>query len=161
VSRKLNDLGALAPELLSRARMPSVVIGRLVGVADDGYPLVDFAGCGHAPIAAKYVIPLSSEEMVAMAAAHQDVLLVFEEDDAARPIITGALQTPGEPKVKRGVIIEEGGRIRIEGKEEIVLCCGEASITLRKHGRVISRGTHLESDSLGANWIRGVDIQLG
>jgi hypothetical protein len=156
MSRKLSNLGELATELLAHSRKPSTAIGRLVGVADDGYPLVDVANCGTS-VVARYVVPLTSTQLAEMARAHQEVLLAFEGDDTSRPIITGVLQTP---KPSDGVVVD-GTRIRMEGKDEIVLACGEASITLRRNGRVIIRGTHLESDSLGANWIRGIDIQLG
>lgn len=161
MSRKLNNLGELAAELVSRARTPSMAVGRIVGLADDGHPLVDFDGRDHHAVAARYVVPLSTDELAAMANANQEVLLAFEGDDSSRPIITGVLQTPAKPRANEGVVVVDGKRVRIEGHDEIVLSCGQASITLRRNGRVVIRGTHLESDSLGANWIRGVDIQLG
>lgn len=46
-------------------------------------------------------------------------------------------------------------RIEIEGQDEVILRCGQASITLRRNGRVIVRGTYVESRSKGTNRIKG------
>jgi hypothetical protein len=48
-----------------------------------------------------------------------------------------------------------GRRLEIEGTDEVVLRCGEASITLRRNGRVVMRGTYVESRSKGTNRIKG------
>lgn len=176
MSRKLSNLEELTAmvDFSSRATAPGVVVGRIVGVAADGRPLVDFDGNDAGAAAARHVVPMSPEALASFAEGQQEVLLSFERADASRPVITGILQ-PVTPPKEGGLgaadaesgerrpepTIVDGQRIRIEGKDEIVLSCGEASITLRRNGKVIIRGTHLESDSLGANWIRGFDIQVG
>lgn len=175
MSRKPSNLEELtaAVDFSSRATAPGVVVGRIVGVAADGRPLVDFDGNEAGPAPARHVVPMSPEALASFAESQQEVLLSFERADASRPVITGILQSVTSPKPPRecgpgGVgerrpetTVVDGQRIRIEGKDEIVLTCGQASITLRRSGKVIIRGTHLESDSLGANWIRGFDIQVG
>lgn len=169
MSRKSSNLSELkaAPELGSGTRMPGAVVGRLLGLAGDGYPLVGFPGSDGPPVAARCVVPLDSDELTRLAEANQEVLLVFDGDDVSRPIITGLLRAPVSgmlPKNERArpeTALVDGRRVRFVAEDEIVLECGEASITLRRNGRVVIRGTHLESDSLGANWIRGLDIQLG
>lgn len=54
----------------------------------------------------------------------------------------------------------DGKRIEIEGAAEIVLRCGEASITLRRNGRLILRGTYVESRSRGTNRIKGGTVLI-
>jgi hypothetical protein len=50
--------------------------------------------------------------------------------------------------------------VKLTAKDEIVLECGEASITLRRNGRVIVKGTQVDSVSAGTNRIRGGQIRL-
>ena len=57
-------------------------------------------------------------------------------------------------------VMVDGKRIKIEGQDEIVLRCGEASITLRRNGRVIIRGTYVESRSKGTNRIKGGSVLI-
>jgi hypothetical protein len=128
--------------------------GYIVGVTPDGVPLIEVADTQGEPLPARNTVPGLGRLLPELIAHHQEVLLAFLDGDAGRPVITGVLQ-PDE--VTQGV----PGSTRIEGEDEVVLSCGEASITLRRNGRVVIRGTHLESDSLGANWIRGADIQVG
>ena len=54
----------------------------------------------------------------------------------------------------------DGKRILIEGQEEITLSCGEASITLTKAGKILIRGTYLQSRSSGVNRILGGSVQV-
>jgi uncharacterized protein (DUF2345 family) len=54
----------------------------------------------------------------------------------------------------------DGKRVVIEGKDEIVLSCGKASITLRRNGKVIIRGVQLESSAAGVNRIKGGSVQI-
>jgi hypothetical protein len=61
------------------------------------------------------------------------------------------------------VVIEadvDGRRVRVLAKDEIVLECGKASITLRRNGRVVVRGTHIETNSEGANRIKGAQVRV-
>ncbi len=54
----------------------------------------------------------------------------------------------------------DGKRVLIEGQEEITLSCGEASITLTKAGKILLRGTYLQSRSSGVNRILGGSVQV-
>jgi len=48
----------------------------------------------------------------------------------------------------------------IEGKDEVVLRCGKASITLRRNGRVVIRGVELETRARGLQRIKGGKIEI-
>jgi hypothetical protein len=98
------------------------------------------------------------------------VLVVFEAGDPEKPIILGLVADPldeliafdghseltEEPKD----IVFDGRRMTIEAHEEIVLKCGEGSITLRKDGKIIIKGTHLLSRASGPNRIKGGSVQI-
>jgi uncharacterized protein (DUF2345 family) len=54
----------------------------------------------------------------------------------------------------------DGQRLIVSAKEQIVLRCGKASITLTKAGKVLIDGTYVLSRSSGANRIKGGSVQL-
>jgi hypothetical protein len=54
----------------------------------------------------------------------------------------------------------DGKRVVLEGQEEVVLKCGEASITLTRNGKVVIRGKYLLSRSSGLNRILGGSVQV-
>jgi len=51
-------------------------------------------------------------------------------------------------------------RVVLEARTELVLTCGQASISLQPDGRVIIRGTDIISHARGMNRMRGAAIQL-
>lgn len=66
-----------------------------------------------------------------------------------------------EPQAREPTTVEvDGQRVEIEGHDEIVLRCGQASITLRRNGRLIIRGTYVETRSKGVNRIKGGSVQI-
>ena len=72
-------------------------------------------------------------------------------------------QQPDHAAANMSVIIDadaDGKRVRLVAKDEIVLECGKASITLRRNGRVIVRGTHVETNSEGTNRIKGGQVRI-
>jgi Domain of unknown function (DUF6484) len=54
----------------------------------------------------------------------------------------------------------DGKRILLEGREEVVLRCGESSITLNANGKISIRGKYLLSRSSGVNRILGGSVQV-
>ena len=94
-----------------------------------------------------------------------EVLVVFEDGDAERPIIVGVIEphalqeqpAEGVPGVRVEV---DGERHVIEAEREIVLRCGDASITLTRAGKVIIRGNYILSRSTGYNKIKGAAIDI-
>lgn len=68
-----------------------------------------------------------------------------------------------EGQTNEGQIIEadiDGRRVRIVAKDEIVLECGNASITLRRNGRIVIKGTYVETCSEGTNRIKGGQVRI-
>lgn len=54
----------------------------------------------------------------------------------------------------------DGKRVVVAAQEEIVLSCGESSITLTKAGKILIRGKYLLSRSSGVNRILGGSVQV-
>ncbi len=73
---------------------------------------------------------------------------------ATEPSTLDAAAEKGTAETKLDVKMD-GKRIEIEGQDEVILRCGQASITLRRNGRVVVRGTYVESKSKGTNRIKG------
>jgi len=57
-------------------------------------------------------------------------------------------------------IYMDGKQLIMEGQEEIVLRCGEASITLSRNGKISIRGKYLLSRASGVNRILGGSVQV-
>lgn len=78
--------------------------------------------------------------------------------------IEAAIEAAAEPGADSGIqVIEadvDGRRVRIVAKDEIVLECGQASVTLRRNGRIIIRGTYVETHSEGTNRIKGGQVRI-
>lgn len=158
----------------------AVVLGKIVAVTPEGgvrVELPDAAGARAARLAA----PLSQGELLAAMQAGRSVVLAFENGDPALPIVIAVMQAPAagavplpasgatdaatssqrDPASPR--VIEanvDGKRVRIVAQDEIVLECGSASITLRRNGRVVVRGTYVETYSEGTNRIKGGQVRI-
>ncbi|PUA26874.1 MAG: hypothetical protein B0W54_20845 [Cellvibrio sp. 79] len=57
-------------------------------------------------------------------------------------------------------IYMDGKQLIMEGHEEVVLRCGEASITLSRNGKISIRGKYLLSRASGVNRILGGSVQV-
>jgi hypothetical protein len=75
----------------------------------------------------------------------------------ARPLEATPDQAPGAAVFEADV---DGRRVRIVARDEVVIACGPASITLRRNGRVVIRGTYVETRSAGTNRIRGGQVRV-
>ena len=65
----------------------------------------------------------------------------------------------GFPLVNGGVYID-GKSIVLEGQDEVVLRCGDASITLNKNGKISIRGKYILNRAAGVNRILGASVQV-
>jgi hypothetical protein len=54
----------------------------------------------------------------------------------------------------------EGEMLVFDAKRDVVVRCGESSITLTRAGKIIISGKYVVSDSTGLNHIRGGKIKL-
>ena len=148
-----------AASALSVAAVPSVIIGELLAIADDGKsPLVIYPGqSGTAALRARTVLDLHGAHI------GQSVVLQFEGGDPTLPIVMGVLrQTDKQPLEAPGnvQVDTDGARMVVSAKEQMVLQCGKASITLTKAGKVLIQGSYVSSRSTGVNRVKGGSVQL-
>jgi len=160
-------------------------VGRLVAGSAPGRLMVDFDGNPHGPLAARTVLALDQRGLDEAVAVRRMVVLLFENGDARLPIVVGLVSaepgamllgallapaaapgplpapataaSPGPSSVEARV---DGKRVVFEGQEEIVLKCGEASITLKRDGKLILRGAYVETHAKGVNRIKGGSVKI-
>lgn len=143
----------------------SAHIATIVSLTPDGTPQVHLDDDGPAVPARLAVRTTRTRIEQAIVARHQ-VVVVFEGGDRAKPLIVGFIEAldrpqpdvpPGSPVIEADV---DGRRVRVTAQDEIVLECGSASVTLRRNGRVVIRGTYVETRSDGTNRIKGGQVQI-
>lgn len=86
--------------------------------------------------------------------------VVEEITTAESPVDKSSAKEPSRAEVKPLAVVVDGKQVLIEAADEIVLRCGEATITLRRNGRVIIRGAYVETRSRGVNRIKGGSVQI-
>jgi hypothetical protein len=166
-----------------------VLLGTLVGFAEDGKPLVAHPLLTNTkPVAAISTQALNHQHI------GRQIALMFANQSVDQPIIMGIIHSPlyslldnlavadlstqnntadtdsvvfESPLADRNtqansdeILRVDGKRVLIEGQEEITLTCGAASITLTKAGKILIRGTYLQSRSSGVNRILGGSVQV-
>lgn len=128
--------------------------------------------------------PLAAMSTMSITAAHvgRNVALLFAKGDPQSPVIMGLIHSPLHDLIvaydakNHGLPIEEpppsssalkvddvsidGKRIVLEGREEVVIKCGEASITLTKAGKILIRGNYVLNRASGVNRILGGSVQV-
>jgi len=149
----------LAVSTKSEQPVPTVVVGKLVAVAVGKNALVLFPGQpGTAAIAARSVVDLHAGHV------GRDVVLSFDGGDPTKPIVMGVVRGdygwPLEHKPGNVEVIADDERLIITAKDQLVLRCGDASLTLTKAGKVLIKGAYISSDSSGVVRLRGGSIQL-
>lgn len=147
--------GGLTP---SADRIQGVVIGRVVSfVAGELRVQVENA----APTPARLNAAVSDAAAAEAAREHAEVALAFERGDPARPIVLAVLRRKGPALVREQLLASVDGRqVVIEGREEVTLRCGKASLTLNRDGKVVLRGVNVVSQADEVHKIRGGKVQI-
>ena len=149
---------------------PAVRVGHLVSGSVAGALVVDFDGNGAGPLAARATLSLDDGTVAAAVATRRKVVLLFENGDPRLPLVVGLLDpSPGEVLLQ-GLLLRssppptearvDGRRVVLEGQDEVVLKCGEASITLRRDGKIMVHGAYVESRARGVNRIKGGAVKI-
>ena len=135
-------------------KIDGVVVATFTGFDDGGAPRIAFVGNPlRRPVSARSTVALIATDV------GKDVAVSFEQGDPARPLILGKLWQPDAPPqaVESQV---DGERLVLSAKQEIVLQCGAASLTLTKAGKILLRGAYILSRSSGVNRIKGGSVQI-
>src|SRR3954452_10913588 len=118
--------------------LTGAITGKLVGFRDDGrIPLVTFPGTVAGPVDARTTVALEARDV------GRDIVLVFEQLDQMRPIVIGCLRSEPSPASRSCELEADGERVVVSAKEQIVLKCGKASITLTKAGKILISGAYV------------------
>ena len=142
------------------AQQTGVLIGQLIGMTNENRtPLVLYPGQpGTAALFARTVVDLHGPHI------GRKVVLMFEAGDPAKPIVMGVLRegegSPLDEKPNQVEVDADGERMIVTAREQVVLRCGKASITLTRAGKVLIQGSYVLSRSSGVNRIKGGSIQL-
>jgi hypothetical protein len=144
----------------TRTRIGGAVVGRLVAFKEDGtVPLVIYDGQPtSAALAARTTLDLHGSHI------GRQVVLIFENGDPQRPLVLGCLHDPHArtlPERPGSVEIDaDGERLVISAKEQLVLRCGKASITLTRAGKVLLHGAYVSNRSTGVLRLKGGSVQI-
>lgn len=167
------DRKKILPVRVSNISLPNsgagVQIGKVTGIDASGQILIEYPGNVQGHLTAR-LTSSAKEKLRQVTPVGRDVLLAFDNNDPGCPVIIDTLyslldeiadqsnsalevQAPEEVTVDRK-------RVIFDAEEEIVLRCGEASITLTCAGKVLIKGSYLISRSSGANRIKGGSVQI-
>jgi hypothetical protein len=157
------DVLEASPRALQPDRHESrgALTARFDGFDKEGQPVVSgLSGSPGETLVARTTISLQG---VAVGA---EVVVLCEHNDMERPIIVGVLQeqksgAANADRTTQFVSIQaDGERQIISAEREIVLRCGDASITLTRAGKILIKGTYVVTRSSGVNRIKGGSVQI-
>lgn len=137
-----------------------MVVGELLALADGGTTaLVRYPGQPDAAARrAGTTVDLQGHHI------GQRVTLMFDQGDPARPVVLGVLRgAAGWPLAEAPGAVQvqgDGERLVVNARDQLVLRCGKASITLTKAGKVLIDGSYVLSRSSGVNRVKGGSVQL-
>lgn len=149
-----------APPSAKSREMASAEVGELMALdAASGTAWVRVAATPNAnAVAARSTVDLHGSHI------GREVLLNFIGGDASRPVIVGVFADAAvwsDAQTSNTVQVDvDGARLLVGAKEQLVLRCGKASITLTKAGKVLIEGSYLLSRSTGVNRVKGGTVQL-
>jgi hypothetical protein len=146
--------------------LPSVATAVFHGFDLEDRPVLKkVPGLPHEMVPARTTVALRGRQ------AGETVVVVFEGGDPRKPIILGtlwngqdkppeqrpAVQSAPELPVK---VTADDDRFVVTAEREIVLQCGDASITLTRAGKVLIKGAYILSRSSGYNKIKGAAVDI-
>lgn len=136
-------------------------VAQLVAVEEGGIAWVEFAD-GQGPARATVAFTATREQLEHVMNIKAPVVAYGDDAGWQLVAVVGvALSAPTSPTPAPGLQADvDGTRVQLQAQNEIVLSCGKASITLRANGRVIIKGTQVESHSEGTNRIKGGQVRI-
>jgi hypothetical protein len=144
---------------------PHAIAGHLTGVDDEGRLLFRAEGETGDPVPVAIGIECSDGALLRAARRQQRALVLRTGGDPVRFVLVGLVRERVATKAltARPGTLEvglDGETLVLTAEREIVLRCGEASLTLRKDGKIVLSGTNLLSHSRGPHRIKGATIAL-
>ncbi|ALN58678.1 hypothetical protein GLE_3332 [Lysobacter enzymogenes] len=144
------DADTASPLLAATAPAPlpagAIVVGRVARVDADKTVWVAHAALPGRIQPARCAIEVHEEY------AGREVVLAFEHCDPRRPIVLGLVWQP-----EAAAPLE---RVEICAGQEVVVRCGEASVTLTADGKILLRGAYISSHAKGTNRLKGGSVRM-
>lgn len=157
-----------------------IIIGIFSGLNEEGQALVNYQeNTLTEPVIAISTVALNHQQ------SGRQVALLFANGNPEKPVIMGLIHSPLDEIIENFELVAEktetvtnsavnteiakhpaddvyldGKRVVLEGKEEVVFKCGDASITLTRTGKILIRGKYLLNRSTGVNRIMGGSVQV-
>jgi hypothetical protein len=143
----------------TRKQINGLRLGTIVDCDEKGTVRVFSPELAPAPQLARTVVQLSHADL------GREVALLCEAGQPNRPVIIGVLEsqsgsaaaTSGSAAFK--VQVDESS-VTMTADKQIVLRCGDASITLTRTGKVIIRGAYICSRSTGQLDVKGASVHI-
>ena len=128
---------------------------------------------GQGPKTARILSGMDRRALLAPENTGRQVLIVFENGNPDLPIIIGVMENlvadlvslelektdVDAPAGMESVQVDEE-RLVIEAQKEVVLKCGQGSITLKRDGKIVLRGTEILSRASGTHRIKGGSVRI-
>ena len=148
---------------------PDLVVGQVVEINHRGRAVVDFPGNLQKPLEARAIFSELPREL-SDENSKIPVLLFFENGNPKLPIIIGFIREKFSPASSgEGMLFSterpkealvDGKRIEIAAQEEIIFHCGKSTITLKKSGKIVLKGTEIISRAARVNKIKGASVSI-
>lgn len=148
-----------------------LTVACIIAVNEDGRPELRFDD--NTTAIALATVKIESHHMGRRA------VIMFVDKDCTQPVVIGMLKSRLDDLLdastdqslnnnmdyyladeKPKSVHVDGRKVIIDGQDEIILRCGESSITLNKDGKISIRGKYLLSRSTGVNRIMGGAVNI-
>ena len=148
----LRDEAATATTAGEEETPASLCVGRIVAVESSDRVLVAVGGRDE-PLRAR---PIA---IVTAADVGREAVVTFELGHVDKPIVLGILgASPFEEDA--GSVTVKRERLLLEGRDQVVIRCGSASITLTESGKILIKGDYISTRAIGTHRIRGGSVQI-
>jgi len=165
------------------ATIAGVKLGTIDDITADNQVLVSFSGLNNS-VPARLVQSLNWPRLLDAAKNQLDLLLLFENGDASKPIIidiVGACAddlsaVPAPILANKATYNQQydqqsasdelqdvnidGKHISFTAKEQISFKCGNATITLTRSGKIMLKGAYVLNRSSGSLRLKGASVQI-
>jgi len=146
---------------VAQIRTPTaqMVLGTIEHLDADGVAWVTHPGVWE-PVPARVVV--SGPWVAPRLVARTTVLLLLQDDHG--PVILGHIRELGQlcesASVQTTTTNAGQQNVLIEAHESLTLRCGASSLTMRKDGRVVLKGSRLLSRASQGNKIKGASVNI-
>jgi Domain of unknown function (DUF6484) len=128
-----------------------------------GFDLADQPLLCDLPARPGEILPSRTTIALSQAQIGSSVVVVLDQGDSLRPIVIGVIheaRQAGKADVPEVAIQADSERFVVTAEREIVLRCGDASITLTRAGKVLIQGNYVLSRSTGYNKVKGAVVDI-